>query len=269
MEIHPDNSRSIGIGATDDSQFVIASVAKQSHYNQDKLKQACYDFEALLISRMLKEMQKPIDEEEDGIRQPTDSGNPYQGMFNWELSRMIARTGSLGIAEAMMRQIGIDNPIRQPTDEREPNIVNLKDNEIRNTITSYAEQYNVDPDLIRAIIICESDCDANSLSVKGAKGLMQLMDETAREVGVTDPFDPQQNIAGGTAYFRQMLDRYRDDTEKALAAYNAGPSMVDFYEGIPPFKETQDYVHRVISQYDKIRSRIVSQPTDNIPHRSR
>lgn len=85
---------------------------------------------------------------------------------------------------------------------------------------------------------------------------MQLMDETAREVGVTDPFDPEQNIAGGTAYFRQMLDRYRGDTEIALAAYNAGPSRVDFYEGIPPFKETQDYVRRVISQYDRIQNRI-------------
>ncbi|NQT34043.1 lytic transglycosylase domain-containing protein [bacterium] len=183
-------------------------------------------------------------------------------MFNWELSRMIAKTGSLGIAEAMMRQIGIDNsvepqpPIIIPGLTRKPNIVNLEDDEIRNTITSYAEQYNVDPDLIRAIIICESNCDANSLSVKGAKGLMQLMDETAREVGVTDPFDPEQNIAGGTAYFRQMLDRYRGDTEIALAAYNAGPSRVDFYEGIPPFKETQDYVRRVISQYDRIQNRI-------------
>ena len=256
MEIHPDNGQSIGISTTGNGQK-----------NQDKLKQACYDFEALLISRMLKEMQKPISEEEDGILK--NSGNPYQGMFNWELSQMIAQTGSLGIAEAMMRQIGIDNPVEPQPDEREPNIVNLENDEIQQVIRRSAEKYNVDPDLIRSIIICESDCDANSLSVKGAKGLMQLMDETAREFGVTDPFDPQQNIAGGTAYFRQMLDRYRGDTEMALAAYNAGPSMVDFHEGIPPFKETQDYVRRVKSQYDRIRNRIVRQLADNIPHRSR
>ncbi len=278
MEIHPDNGRSIGISKTGIGQIGEGGHSCPPPQNQNKLKQACYDFEALLISRMLKEMQKPIDEEEDGILK--NSGNPYQGMFNWELSRMIAQTGSLGIAEAMMRQIGIDNPVepkfviasvaeQSHADEREPNIVNLENDEIRNTITYYAQQYNVDPDLISAIIICESDCDANSLSVKGAKGLMQLMDETAREVGVSNPFDPQQNIAGGTAYFRQMLDRYSGDTEKALAAYNAGPSMVDFHEGIPPFRETQNYVRRVISQFDKIRNRIVRHPTDNLLHRSR
>ncbi len=111
-----------------------------------------------------------------------------------------------------------------------------------------ARQHRVQPALVKAVIAVESNFDATAVSKKGAQGLMQLMPATALRLGVEDPFQPTQNVRGGTIYLRSMLDRY-GDMERALAAYNAGPSAVDRHGGVPPYPETQDYVARVLAYY--------------------
>ncbi len=113
--------------------------------------------------------------------------------------------------------------------------------------TEASERYNVPKDLIKAIAKTESDFDPNATSGSGAQGLMQLMPATARELGVTDAYDPYQNVMGGTKYISQLLDKYDGDVKLALAAYNAGSGNVAKYGGIPPFKETQNYVVKVMN----------------------
>ncbi|HVB39040.1 MAG TPA: lytic transglycosylase domain-containing protein [Vicinamibacterales bacterium] len=115
-------------------------------------------------------------------------------------------------------------------------------------IARHARQQRLSPDLVRAVIQVESGFDPNAQSPKGALGLMQLMPATAAEFGARNPFDPAQNVRAGTAYLRELLDRYDGNERLALAAYNAGPGTVDRYgRDIPPYAETRRYVRQVRS----------------------
>jgi soluble lytic murein transglycosylase-like protein len=115
-------------------------------------------------------------------------------------------------------------------------------------IASHASRNGVRADLVRAVIQVESAFNPRALSTKGAMGLMQLMPATARQFGVFNAFDPSENLRGGIAYLRQLLDKYNGSERLALAAYNAGPAAVDrFGQTVPPFRETRDYVTRIRS----------------------
>ena len=117
------------------------------------------------------------------------------------------------------------------------------------TISKAASTYNVPEKLLASIIKQESNFKSNAVSSAGATGLMQLMPSTAKYLGVKDATDPEQNIMGGAKYLRKMLDQFDNNVSLALAAYNAGPGNVKKYDGIPPFKETQNYVKKVMNYY--------------------
>lgn len=111
--------------------------------------------------------------------------------------------------------------------------------------------YRLDPDLVASVIRAESGFNAHAVSPKGAQGLMQLMPQTASELGVQNPFDPRANVEGGTRYLRELLERYNFDLVKALAAYNAGPKRVEQYGGVPPYYETRAYVARIVRDFNR------------------
>ncbi|MEZ5359439.1 MAG: transglycosylase SLT domain-containing protein [Candidatus Zixiibacteriota bacterium] len=115
-------------------------------------------------------------------------------------------------------------------------------------IDKAAEEYDISPQLIYSVIVAESGGNPEAISNKGAKGLMQLMDSTASEMGVSDSLDVHQNIMGGTKYLRKMLDTFDGDVKKALAAYNAGPGTVSKYNGVPPYPETRQYVDKIVGK---------------------
>ena len=123
--------------------------------------------------------------------------------------------------------------------------------EIDELITTYSAKNNLDKDFVKALIKQESGFQTDATSHCGAMGLMQLMPSTANSMGVKNAYDAEQNIAGGTKYLKGLMDRYDGNMELALAAYNAGPGAVNKYGGVPPYKETQNYVKNVLSNYQK------------------
>lgn len=123
-------------------------------------------------------------------------------------------------------------------------------NESFNSIaTEKAAKYNLDPQLVKAVIKAESNWNPNAVSPKGARGLMQLMPSTAYELGVFNSFDPEENIDGGTRYLRYLIEKFNGDLNLAVAAYNAGPARVEKTKSIPAIPETVQYVKRVMSLY--------------------
>jgi len=118
-------------------------------------------------------------------------------------------------------------------------------------IKKAAARYNVSPDLVAAVIEAESEFNPRAVSRRGARGLMQLMPDTAKTLGVDDPFDPRENIEAGVRHLRALMDRFGDNLPLVLAAYNAGEVAVIKHRGVPPYRETRAYVKRIMKKLDR------------------
>lgn len=150
------------------------------------------------------------------------------------------------------------------TTNLEANALTSGDVELDQLISSIGETEGVDPRFIHAVIWQESKYQLTARSPVGAQGLMQLMPATARRFGCTDPHDPTENITAGTKYLSWLLKRFDGNVELALAGYNAGEGSVDKYNGIPPYRETRNYVRIITSRYGKDRNPILGTPTPRI-----
>lgn len=238
---------------------------------KEKLAKAAKDFESLMTQQMLKAMRESknslFEDEEEGKGMGEDV---YDSMFDSQLSQMMSKDRGFGIAESIYKNVtgeDLDPELlkkRVRASSFSPVGMKMADNfaaitpsrsslerleKYEATINKYAEQFGVKPELVKSIILAESAANPKAVSGAKAKGLMQLMDSTARDMGVRNPFNPNENIMGGTRYIGEMLQRYDGDLQLALAAYNAGPGNVDKHNGIPPFTETRQYVTRVMGYY--------------------
>jgi len=122
---------------------------------------------------------------------------------------------------------------------------------VEDAVNAASDRYRLDPDFVNSVIRAESGFNPRAVSRKGAQGLMQLMPETASQLGVSNAFDPRSNVDGGTRYLRELLERYNYDMVKALAAYNAGTKRVEQYHGVPPYRETRAYVTSIVKDFNK------------------
>jgi soluble lytic murein transglycosylase-like protein len=152
------------------------------------------------------------------------------------------------LSQALMPEAPPDPAATEATDMPVP------PEQIDALVQQNAQIWQVDPALIKSVIANESSFNTNATSPVGAQGLMQLMPETAASLGVRNPYDPAQNVAGGTRYLRSLLDRFNGDTRLAVAAYNAGPGAVEKYGDVPPYTETRNYVQNVLGSIDRYRA---------------
>ncbi len=250
--------------------------AQSKTRDQSQLHKAAEDFEALFVYYMLRSMRKTISK--SGLLGNGMGGDMWESMFDQQLAQVVAENTPLGIAELLTQQLSPqsqnqEKPLSPPTRRSTLVPYRVVRERLKATapsqgisdllprlapfeshIRAAAQQHQLDPNLIRAVILAESSGNPRAISSKGAKGLMQLMDSTAQSMGVQDPLDPQQNIHGGARYLAQLLHTFQGDLNLALAAYNAGPTAVRKYGGIPPFPETQQYVQKVSRYFQWLRT---------------
>lgn len=254
----------------DNSKHLAKPVEMSQRYDQqqkEKIASATKQFESLLTSMMLKSMNQTT----GGLFGNSEEGygnDMFDTLFEQQIADKMSATKSLGVAELLYKKItGEDmseeiknklsvklNPIRiqnnsVPADATkvQPSSSSLERiNEYEKHIDEASTTFGVDKNVIKSIIMAESAGNHKAVSSAKAKGLMQLMDSTAADMGVNNSFNPRENIFGGTKYFAQMLRQYSGDLKLALAAYNAGPQNVAKYNGVPPFDETKTYINKVL-----------------------
>ncbi len=177
-------------------------------------------------------------------------GTVFSQKLEKEMQKSLGVTAAQETPEAAVQENSQPLPAVQKVDTAKTVLADmpLADQNLSTLIEAAARKYKVDPKLVAAVAEVESNGNQDAVSSVGAIGVMQLMPDTAASLGV-DPYNKQQNIEGGAKYLRQMLDTFGGDTRKAVAAYNAGPGAVKDYGGVPPYKETQNYVKKVLDIY--------------------
>ncbi|GAB4373643.1 MAG: hypothetical protein Kow0042_17680 [Calditrichia bacterium] len=245
---------------------------KNKTRNPEKLKEAARDFESIFINYMLKNMRKTV--MKSGLLDSGLSGEIMFSLFDQKISEKIAHSRSLGIADLVTRQLSSESESSEPPRNWRTSSSFFSPQTFSRVLNSYrkiknwdnttafnaeirkaARKTGVEEELIRSVIMAESGGDPRAVSPKNAQGLMQLMDSTATEVGVKNVFDPGENIEGGAKYLAKLLERFDGDISLTLAAYNAGPGTVEKYNGIPPYRETREYVSRVLSYYQSYKAK--------------
>ena len=252
----------------------LQAAAKLQH--EAKAQKVAQEFESIFTTMMLRSMRGSGAMFQNDFLPDSLGQKIYTGMLDDEYGKLMANNSSLGLAKLVLAQIHQDDAtsasslgmlagLKSPSWMLDNNFIpaastttgNARDSSANiaqwNTLIKQAsDEYGVDSNLIAAVILQESGGNPRAISPKGAKGLMQIMDSTAQEMGMRQPFNPQQNILAGTKYLSQMLERYSGDEALALASYNAGPAAVDQYRGIPPYAETQQYVASVLHLKDTL-----------------
>lgn len=161
-------------------------------------------------------------------------------------------TNYVDLSAAQIESVDIlPDPPPPPAETPKSALATAQPEDVKALLSDAGHQHNIDVDLLASVMSAESGGRKQAVSRTGAQGLMQLMPGTAHDLGVKDAFDADQNIHGGTAYLDTLLTRYHDNLVLALAAYNAGPAAVDKYHGVPPFRETRQYVVRVVNEFKR------------------
>lgn len=258
----------LSLKITDPKVHFKEPVKTETRFNDSdkrKLAKASKDFESLLTGLMIKSMTKNTD---GMFGKDNYGGDVLDVLFETEIAKHITNSKGMGIADKIYKSVTgealektkknenlIDNSIEKKNISNIPVKIDSKITpsaeaiqrlkKYEKIIHEASEKFSVDKKLIKSVILTESAAKANAKSNANAKGLMQLIDSTATEMGVVNIWNPKENINGGTKYLSALLKIFDGDTNLALAAYNAGPSNVKKFNGIPPFKETQNYVKRV------------------------
>jgi Rod binding domain-containing protein len=238
--------------------------AKGSTAQVSRAAQVAKEFEAMFTSMMFKAMRGTV--KESSLIPKNMGESIFTEMLDGEYAKMSSDTGALGLAALIQKEIDRCEGRTPALDGNTPvsagrrnrpswsyasgdsaSLIEKVRGKWESLISEISARFGVDKDLVTAVVARESAGNPNAISPKGAKGLMQLMDATARDMGVRSSFSPFENLTGGIKYLKNMLESFNGDESLALASYNAGPGAVRKYNGIPPYRETREYVRAVLA----------------------